>query len=190
MLTPSAQLNNTHRTESRRWEGQVEIRFQKRRCAFKILQPREDRIELFIQQEACLANIEFAFNWHWWTIKLQTPFTSAWMCRKQPATEHYRGNIVLRHPAAFCHVITAHLAMTWMLGCSGEGKAALTITHQPTSLESITLLALKQTWYVNREPQCSSSAAFNWRSKMGTGKYPAASNQRSAPGSIGSLIRI
>lgn len=94
----------TATAQSRQWEGQVEIRFQKRRCTFKILQPQEDRIELFVQEEACLANIEFAFNWHWWTIKLQTPFTSAWMCRKQPATEHYIGNTVLWHPAAFCHV--------------------------------------------------------------------------------------
>lgn len=26
------------------------------------------------------------------------------MCRKQPATEHYIGNTVPWHPAAFCHV--------------------------------------------------------------------------------------
>lgn len=26
------------------------------------------------------------------------------MCRKQSATEHYIGNIVLQHHAAFCHV--------------------------------------------------------------------------------------
>lgn len=96
--------NSTTHTQ-RTGSGKVILKFNsKRDSTANVLQAQEDGTELFIQNEAGLANVEFMCNWLWWTVKLQTHFTSAWTCRRQSTIEHFIGNTVIQWHAAFCHV--------------------------------------------------------------------------------------